>query len=99
VKLLVDFDFVQICKSIVRSAQSGSKPIWNEDEFQRGRYSGGWCPDGDDGPGYYFSFYAPDGGDYIFKITLEEADLVCKGVAIDPKLTYWKQSPLPPDPQ
>jgi hypothetical protein len=40
-----------------------------------------------------FSFYAPEGGDYIFSFTIEEARVVAAGGEIDPAMEWWKTAP------
>lgn len=64
VKLIIDDDFRQICKEIIsRYDDDGPDSlIWSDDEYQRGVFCGGWNPEHRK---FFFSYYAPDGGDYI----------------------------------
>lgn len=91
-RLEIDDDFRTICKAIVSlyDREGDRSLVWNEDQYQVGKFAGGWVPDKSK---FYFSYYAPDGSDYIFSFTLEEARVVANGGVIDPPLEYWKQSP------
>lgn len=93
--LVIDDDFREICREIRSQLQSSPLSlIESDDEYQRGRFCGGWAESGDHGAAFYFSYYAPDGGDYIFWFTQAEALVVAAGGSIDPELEYWKKSPL-----
>lgn len=91
-KLVIDDDFRRICRTIVsRYDQDGDASlIYSDDEYQEGAFCGGWYPED---RRFFFSFYAPDGGDYIFDFTLDDARAVAEGGSIDPPLRYWKQAP------
>lgn len=97
-QLKIDSDLIWICKAIVEKTAKHGRSVWvlNEDEFQRGYYSGGYCPEGDLGEGFYFSYYAPNGGDYIFYLSFDDAARIAQGEQLSPKLEYWKTSPLGP---
>jgi len=94
-KLVIDDDLRTICKTIVdRYSQCGDDSlVWSDDQYQQGAFCGGWAPNGFLGPAFYFSYYAPDGHDYIFSFSLSDAVSVAGGGVIDPLLTYWKPSP------
>lgn len=80
-KLPIDEEFREICGQIVSryDAEGPSALKWSDDEYQFGAFCGGWDPDGHHGPRFYFSFYAPDGGNYLFSFTLDEAHAVARG--------------------
>jgi hypothetical protein len=104
IQLKIDSDLIWICKAIVEKTAKHGRDVWvwNEDEFQRGYFSGGYCPDedghggADHGEGFYFSYYAPNGGDYIFYLSFDDAARIALGEQLSPKLEYWKTSPLGP---
>jgi len=92
VELIIDEDFRVICLEIFdRLDRIGrGRLVWSDDEYQRGAFCGGWDPELER---FAFSFYASDGGDYIFQFTVEDARVVAKGGTIEPRLEYWKQAP------
>lgn len=95
--LIIDNHLREIARRIkAKTAVVGrSGWVWNEDEFQLGYFCGGFVPEPDVGPpAFYFSFYAPDGNDYIFSMTFEDVDLILDGKPFDPPLEYWKESPF-----
>ncbi len=98
-RLIVDEDLRSIARAIrEKTARVGRGGWdWNEDEFQIGCFCGGYCDGGGDGdgpPGFYFSYYAPDGKDYIFRMSFEDVEQVANGGEFSPPLRYWKDSPL-----
>lgn len=98
-KLIVDDDLREICRRIVdkTDTQGMNAWVWNEDEFQVGHFCGGYVPeDADCLAAFWFSFYAPDGHQYIFKMTFSDVGRVLAGSPFDPPLEYWKPSPLGP---
>lgn len=94
-KLIVDTDFRSICAEIVAAYEKFGEAslVWSDDQYQHGCFCGGWCPSGERGPAFYFSYLAPDGGDYIFSFLLDDAKKVASGGSIDPPLVFWKQAP------
>ena len=91
-KLIISQQFVDICKAITDSHErKGEKSlIGSDDQYQSRDFCGGWD---DELHCFAFSYYAPDGGDYIFTFTLEDARRVVGGEAFDPPLEYWKNAP------
>ncbi len=88
-KLTIDNDFREICREIVAKGEAAF--VDSDDLYQQGNFCGGW----DEEHGVFaFSFYAPDGGDYIFSLSVEEARVVAEGGSIDPPLKYWKKAPI-----
>ena len=77
-KLEIDDDFRSICRTIVdefdRSGEASL--VWSDDLYQRGRFCGGWDPEQRK---FFFSYYAPDSGDYIFSFDLQDARRVAEG--------------------
>jgi hypothetical protein len=92
VKLFIDEDFKRICATIVAAFErSGEASLrWSDDEYQSRNFCGGWD---EEARRFAFSFYAPDGGDYLFTFSVDDARLVAAGGAIEPQLTYWKAAP------
>jgi len=90
-KLEVTDEFRALCKDIFEEYEAiGDKAlVWSDDRYQSDHFCGGWDPHH---ARYFFSYYAPDGGDYIFSFTLDDARLVHAGGTIDPVLDYWKKS-------
>lgn len=91
-KLIIDDQFREICRRIVLTFDSDGEASlrWSDDEYQSRNVCGGWD---DETQAFAFSFYAPDGGDYIFRMSLDEARGVAAGERFDPVLTYWKRAP------
>jgi hypothetical protein len=91
-QLVIDDDFRAICRRIVQEyeARGEDSLVWSDDQYQQGSFCGGWEPERGR---FYFSYYAPDGGDYIFWFTLEETRSVASGGTIDPPLEFWKKAP------
>ncbi|HZW09941.1 MAG TPA: hypothetical protein VFF69_08560 [Phycisphaerales bacterium] len=88
-KLRIDDEFREICHQILRGVAAG-RIVDSDDIYQSPNFCGGW----DENEGRFgFSFYAPDGGDYIFSFSLEDARSVAEGGVINPQLEYWKQAP------
>lgn len=96
--LIIDDDLREIARRIKKKTEHVGKSgwVWNEDEFQIGCFAGGFAPDGDCGPAFYFSFYAPDGNDYIFAMTFDDVDRILDGKPFAPPLRLWKKSQLGP---
>ena len=88
----------KICQTITAAVEAGGggSLIESDDLYQADHYVGGWTPDGDDGPGFYFSYQAPDGGDFIFMITIDTARSIASGNSPEIDGTYWKCSPIGP---
>jgi hypothetical protein len=91
-KLIIDDNFRAICRTIVTEydATGEASLIESDDIYQETNFCGGWESSV---RRFGFSFYAPDGGDYIFSFTLDEARIVANGGTIDPALEYWKEAP------
>lgn len=91
-QLVIDDDFRCICKQIIADfdARGEASLVWSDDQYQADKFCGGWEPES---RRFWFSFYAPDGGDYIFSFTLDEARVVANGGAIQPTLEWWKEAP------
>lgn len=88
-------ELVSICRRISEEITANAL-VESDDEYQSTHFCGGWTSDGDAGPGFYFSYYAPDGGDYIFYLTPEQATAIADGCTPRIKLEYWKRSSLGP---
>jgi len=84
-----------ICRTIYTDLAANTL-VESDDEYQSTHFCGGWTPDGDNGPGFYFSYYAPDGGDYLFHMTPDQASSITQGDCPTISLEYWKKSPLGP---
>lgn len=91
-KLVVDEEFRSICRHISEEYDrlGDASLIDSDDLIQSQNFCGGWDSESSQ---FGFSFYAPDGGDYIFSITLDDARIVAQGGIIDPTLEYWKKAP------
>lgn len=91
-RLIIDDEFREICREIVAAyeREGESSLVWSDDQYQAANFCGGWDPKH---ARFAFSFYAPDGGDYIFSFTLEEARVVAAGGEIDPPMEWWKRAP------
>jgi hypothetical protein len=91
-KLIIDENLRQLCRKIVADYDTNGEAslIDSDDLYQAPNFCGGWQSED---RRFWFSFYAKDGGDYIFSFTLDEARLVASGGSIDPPLEYWKEAP------
>ena len=80
-KLTPDAEFVEICREI--RADNLTVEEWREvesdDMFQSEHFCGGF-EEGDDA--FCFSYYSPDGQEYWFQITLDEAQRIAAGELI-----------------
>jgi hypothetical protein len=90
--LILDDEFRAICREIITEydRKGDASLVESDDLYQTSCYCGGWQPED---RRFWFSFYAPDGGDYIFSFSLEDARMVASGGTIDPPLEYWKETP------
>ena len=94
----IDEELREHCRAIAseHNADGSAALAESDDLYQSDHFVGGWAPRGTHGPGFYFSYYSPDGGDYIFCITLEQALTVAAGGSVDLRGEYWKRSPIGP---
>jgi hypothetical protein len=85
-----------ICKKIASEFRLDKKWTWNEDEYQTEHYCGGWTPDENGIFAFGMSYYAPDGGDYLFSMTMEIVLEIASGKNVMIPMERWKDSPIGP---
>ena len=77
-QLAIDSEFRSICRAIV--AENQTEEEWAEaesdDMFQSESYEGGFDADEE---AFCFSYYAPDGQEYWFQVTLAEVKAAAAG--------------------
>ena len=85
-------DFLSICREIAQQvADEGFESlVWSDDMYQGGPFCGGWDPLHQR---FFFSYYAPDGIDYWFDVSLDEVHAVTRGEPINPILTPHGPAP------
>ena len=90
-KLTIDDEFRDICRAIISQVdcEGDASLVESDDEYQCSNFCGGWQSSDSK---FWFSFYAPDGGDYIFSLTIDDVRRVAGGGAIDPPLEFWKKA-------
>lgn len=91
-KVPLDDEFVclavQIAAKLDRVGEAAF--VWSDNEYQLQRYCGGWEPASRK---FWFSFYAPDGGDYIFCLSPDGMRDAAKGDMRETVGKFWKQAP------
>ena len=77
-ELTIDSEFRSICQEIVAENQTEEEwaEVESDDMFQSENYVGGFDADEE---AFCFSYYAPDGQEYWFQFTLDEAKAVTAG--------------------
>ena len=88
-------ELLTLCRTLAVDV-AADKLVYSDDEYQHPHFCGGWTPDGHKGPGFYFSYYAPDGNDYIFHLTNDQPAQIVAGATPTIELEYWKRSTIGP---
>jgi hypothetical protein len=88
----IDDEFRDICKTIVEQygKLGEASLVYSDDQYQALNFCGGWEPELRK---FSFSYFAPDGGEYGFTLSLKEAEMVASGKKINPTLRYLKRAP------
>lgn len=86
-QLTIDSELRSICQEIVAEDQTEEEwaEVESDDMFQSENYVGGFDADEE---AFCFGYYAPDGQEYWFELTLAEAKAIAAGenLAIEARL-------------
>jgi hypothetical protein len=85
-------EFRRLCQTIASELDRDPAAVLveSDDLRQAPSFCGGW---NEESKRFWLSFYAPDGGDYIFSMSIEDVRIVAAGGSMSPSLERWKDAP------